>query len=146
MLKEEIDDGWPLVLQREQKVLQVSRQISTRCRAVLRIDRAALVRMYDPSRDFNDLARHFGVSAGSINNALSRLVRIARELERGETLGQASRGKRYVVIVPVDHEAEGQYVLDVLSSHEFTGVVEELDRAEDWRLDASEMKEHDGEF
>lgn len=133
MLKADIDVRWPLVLQRQEEVLRVLDDIARNCRAIHRFDRAALVRLYRPGRDLSDLARYFAVSPGSINSALSRLVRIARGLERTETLQRAANGKRYVVIVPVDHLAEGEYVQTILATHDLRGVVEALDAAEDWR-------------
>jgi hypothetical protein len=126
MLREDIDACWPLVLEHRDRVLTVVRRVAEKYRVVSRIDRAALVGLYMPGRDFNEIARRFGVSPGSINNALSRLVRIARELDRTETLERAATGKRFVVIVPVDHQAEGEYVRSVLARHELDGVVEQL--------------------
>jgi hypothetical protein len=59
-----------------------------------------LLRLYRPRCDLRDLARYFAVSPGAITDALSRLVRIAKRLERDETLQNAASGMRYVVIVP----------------------------------------------
>lgn len=135
MQREEIEECWPLVLRRKEQVLAVSQQVSKKNRSALRIDRAALVDAFAAERDFNVLAHRFGVSPGSINNALSRLIRIARDLERTATLASAAGGKRYVVIVPVDHEAEGEYVRNLLAQHELRAVLERLDENDEALLD-----------
>lgn len=127
MSKDEIDDCWPLVLDRQSQVLQVVRRNQAHHKSVTRMDRAELLRLYDPSRDIRDIAQHFGVSPGSVNDALARLVRIARRLERDATIERAALGKRHVVIVPVDNKVEGEYVLSVLADHELRGIAEELD-------------------
>ena len=49
-------------------------------------------------------------SPGSINGPLSGHVRIARDLERTESLHQAANCKRCIVLVTVYHPAEAEYV------------------------------------
>jgi len=127
MLKINIDAHWPLVQKRQTEVLAAYEQIAKKHSKVLRIDRATLLRDYNPGRDFNDLARDFSVSPSAVNNALSALVRIARGLEHTATLGLRSNGKRRVVIVPVTDDAQAQSVINLLAQHKLTAVVEDLD-------------------
>ena len=138
MDKERIDADWHLVLKRASAVVQIANEISSRYRAVLRFDRAALIRLYDPTRDFRAVARELGVSSGAINYALWRLVKIAVDLERRHTLNSASDGKRWVVIVPVEHQAEAAYVQHLLMQHELRGVVERLEECEYSRDESDE--------
>jgi hypothetical protein len=138
MQREEIDRCWPLVVQHSERVLSVSAAIASKYRCVLRIDRQALLGMYTAGADFSELARHFRVSAGSINSALSRLVTIARNLDRFDILRRAANGQRLVVIVPVSDLASAEYVRHVLASHEFSGVVERVEESDSWRLDVPE--------
>jgi DNA-binding GntR family transcriptional regulator len=127
MQRQEIDAWWPIVVARRDDVLKMSEQRSDQCRTTRRINRADLLMMYSPGRKFAELAHHFGVSPGSVNEALSAFVGIARRLERQATLDRHANGKRCVVIIPVDHRAEAEYVLAMLAPHDIRGVVEHLD-------------------
>jgi hypothetical protein len=134
MLKKDIDACWPLVIKRQADVLAIYEQTAKKYRKVLRIDRGTLIRQYDPSCDFNDLARDLSVSTGAVNNALSVLVRIARELERTATLELRSNGQRLVVIVPVHNQLQADHVLNILAAHQLKGVVEYLNYSDDFDL------------
>jgi hypothetical protein len=123
MERDKLDNDWHLVLWHRARILEIVQTTSQRCKTQLRFDRAALIDAYAETRDVRRLAQKFGVTVSAINDALSRLVRFARQVEDETLVAQFETEREFVVLVAAETRADAAKLQATLESLGFDATV-----------------------
>jgi len=112
-------------VQHRDRILQRAQDTAIRYKAVLRIDRAALLDAYTATRDIRQRAKLFDVSVSGVTYALTQFCRYARAIECELLLG-ALDDHKCVVVVPVETREKAGDLVERLERLGFDAGIEEL--------------------